>query len=714
MTARANKNTEGRKRKLLLRVVLLTALSFALSLVLYLSGLLETFELKAYDHLLSFLSPTNAGDRILLVQIDQHSIDALGKEGVTWPWPRQMYAPLVEFFKEADAFFIDILFTEQSSYGLEDDTILADKIKEAGNVYLPVALTANDRALSPEDRTFFDRIALDASLPAATSYTSAVTPIDVLKGAVKAGGNVTVTPDKDGIYRRIPLIVSMDAWKVGHLTVKYLLQSGKIAVKDGALVAGDTPIPLYHGSLLLKYYKGKRPFKTVSAVTVLKEALYGGQASVEGATPLAREHFKGKIILLGTTAPGLYDLRPTPVSSVSSGVLINATILDNILHRTFICPVPGWTVVLFMFVLSLAVTRLFAGRRYLLANMAFLLLLAGLALGFTIILFKGGFAMNIIGPANALLISLIVSITYSYVTEGKERRFIKNTFSRYVDKTIVDYLLDHPYLIAPGGQKKRVTVFFADIAGFTSISERISPEETAKMLHGVLNAFTEIVIANQGVIDKYIGDCIMAFWGSPFGTDKDETNACITAIECVQALGDINRGFAKIGIPPISVRVGIHSGDAIAGNLGSDRLFDYTVIGDTVNLSSRLESVNKVFKTHIIISEETFQKTADTFCCREIGLIEVKGKEIPVRIYELMGKNSELTPEIKHLKEQYGQAMVLFYEQKLKEAKEAFEQVLNEHPKDGPAEFNKNRCLQLLNSTEPLTNKWKIIKMTVK
>jgi adenylate cyclase len=235
-----------------------------------------------------------------------------------------------------------------------------------------------------------------------------------------------------------------------------------------------------------------------------------------------------------------------------------------------------------------------------------------------------------------------LAAVYSYAVEGKERRFIKKTFLQYMDKNIVEYILRNPGLIKPGGQRRRVTVFFADIAGFTSMAEKMSAEDTARILHAVLNSLTEVIIRNQGVIDKYIGDSIMAFWGAPINTGKDEIHTCYAAVQCMESLKEINRKFREDGLPEIAIRIGIHSGEAIVGNLGSDRLFDYTVVGDTVNIVSRLDSTNKLFKTHIIVSAEVAQRADNLFFMRELGLTEVKGKTVPVRIFELVAEREKV------------------------------------------------------------------------
>jgi adenylate cyclase len=282
-----------------------------------------------------------------------------------------------------------------------------------------------------------------------------------------------------------------------------------------------------------------------------------------------------------------------------------------------------------------------------------------------------------------------------------------------MDETLVAHLLKNPELIKPGGHRQRVTVFFADIAGFTTIAEQFPPEETALMLHDVLNAVSEEVIRHHGVIDKYIGDCVMAFWGAPLESSTAGADACRAALASQEALKQVNKGFAARGLGAISLRVGLHTGDAIVGNLGSDRLFDYTVVGDTVNLASRLESANKYFSTRIMISEYTLHSAGEGFAVRELGLIAVKGKQQPVRIYELLGVRETAPPELLQWAAEYARAMELFYGKHWQAAHGLFEEFLQENPHDGPTALYRDRCRELLESS-PLTDDWNVIHMKEK
>jgi adenylate cyclase len=313
----------------------------------------------------------------------------------------------------------------------------------------------------------------------------------------------------------------------------------------------------------------------------------------------------------------------------------------------------------------------------------------------------------------ALVLAALAAAAFSYATEGRQRRFVRRVFAQYMDESIVTHLLDNPELIKPGGRRQRVTVFFADIAGFTSLAERLSPEETSRMLHTVLNCFSEVIIRHHGVIDKYIGDCIMAFWGAPLAGGEDEFNACSAAVSCLEELARINEEFRAEGLYEISIRIGIHSGDAIVGNLGSDRLFDFTVIGDTVNLASRLESANKFFHTRSMVSEDCLGQTNDAFLARELGLIAVKGKSDPVRIYELLAKKELATGEQLAFVAGFQAAIDLFYRQEWDEGARAFAGLLEMAPGDETANYYRKWC-DILRNNAPLTDDWNVIKMTEK
>jgi adenylate cyclase len=363
-----------------------------------------------------------------------------------------------------------------------------------------------------------------------------------------------------------------------------------------------------------------------------------------------------------------------------------------------------------MAVIAVSVCGFVLTHTSMLANLILMLGMSIATAGLPALLFSRGWYLVLIPPLAALMTSFAAASIFSYATEGRERRFIRRAFSQYMDETVVAHLLKNPELIKPGGQRRRVTVFFADIAGFTTIAEKFPPEETALMLHDVLNAVSEEVIRHHGVIDKYIGDCVMAFWGAPLDSLDAGRDACRAALASLQAFELVNAGFIERGLGAISMRVGLHTGDAIVGNLGSDRLFDFTVIGDTVNLASRLESANKYFSTRIMISEDTLQDAGDGFLIRELGLIAVKGKLHLVRIYELLAEQGGASEELLQWAGDYRRAMKLFHDRRWQEAGDLFQSLLALQPQDGPAAYYLNWCGECLKNT-PLTDDWNVIHM---
>ncbi len=693
------------QKKILKKTLILASCSFIFSSLFFLSGIWNLFELKVYDLLSIYVSSNKKYDNICLIYVDQSSIEALGKQGIVWPWPRQIYAPVIEYLSEADAVFLDILFTEYSSYGVEDDKILAEAIKKAGNVYLPVVVSKEKREF---DEEYVKKIDYSNQIPVYEEYNSVIFPIDDFKRAAKGLGNVSILPDEDGIYRRMPLFFKVKEYLIPNFTVSYFIQKNVFQVKSEDISTEGKKIPLIKGKLLLKYSKEKNPFSVFSFLELIEASTLKDNKS-----KIKKEFFKDKTVFIGFTAAGLFDLKPTPVSSKTPGVFIHAIAYENLVNKNFIKTTPNFLSYIIIFLISLLIPCIFLKQHYLKVNL-FVFLLVGLFLiSIVSILFKFSIYFHFLPSFTCLMFSSIVTLLYSYATEGKQRSFIKRTFMQYMDKRIVDYLLEHPESIAPGGRRETVTVFFADIEGFTTLSERLSAEDTAIMLHSALNSMTEVVIKHSGVIDKYIGDCIMAFWGAPLKTDGDETNACNAAIECIKSVEETSKQFLEKGLSALKIRIGIHTGDAVVGNIGSDRLFNYTVIGDTVNIASRLESANKFFRTRIIISEVTFSKISDDFIARELGFIKVKGRDKPLRIYEILGKRMDENSAAWLLTEKFKTAYSLYKEKKWNEAREIFKAILKELPEDFPSRLYLN-FIEKYSKMEQLTEDWFIVKIEEK
>ena len=679
-------------------------------------GIFNDFKHTTFDLFSRLLNPDSPAEakshinKVVIIEIDQRSLDDVNREGISWPWPRQIYAPIIEYLSEAEAVFVDILFTEPSSYGLEDDQIFSEAIKKNSNVYLPVFLTKSFYEMSVYDELLINKISIKSKVKTAREFNSAITPIDVLKDSISSSGNVTIAPDNDGVYRRIPLFFKLNDYVIPHFLLNFLIKSETVSIKGNNIYYKNSKIPFANGKLILNYYGNVKAFNSFSASQILKSYL---DVSKSKTPQISKDYFKNKVVLIGLTAPGLYDLRPTPVASVSTGIYIHATTLNNFYNNNFFKEVPDIVLFAFIIVICLVCSYFILISPSLIRNVSFFIFLLSLIVVINIVLFKLTIYLNLIDPVLSLILSFIFAVAYSYATEGKKRELTEKTLLQYMDKQVASYLLNNPSLIKSGGMKKRVTVFFADIADFTTIAEKLPPEEVANLLIKVFNLFSDKIIENRGVIDKYIGDSVMAFWGAPIESANDEINACLAAIGSFKSLDELNSEFQKNGLPVISLRVGINSGDAIVGNMGSDRVFDYTVVGDSVNLASRIESLNKHFNTKILISENTLSKTNDIFAVRSIGLIEVKGKSIHTQIYEVFDVKENIDQETTILLETYSKALAYFNDEKINEAYDNFVKIYEKYPDDGPTDFYIKRCEQLL-TKKPLTNDWKTIKFDSK
>jgi adenylate cyclase len=672
-----------------LRTALLTLISFVVVLVLHLSGLLSLFELKAYDGFSRMLNPAQGTDRIVMVEIDQPSLDALSAQSINWPWPRQIYAPIIEYLSEAEAVFIDILYTEASSYGQEDDMILAESVKTASNVYLPVFLTNQEKLMSAEDEDFLERIALQENIEPVVSYRSAVTPIDPLKEGVRGAGNVTIAPDQDGVYRRVPLVFGLNGLRIPHFVLGHLVERGGVRVRKDRLVLGDEPIPLKEGGLMLRFFTDQDPFARFSAAEVLDFYLKE-MASIEPA--VHRSFFRGKYVFIGLTAPGLYDLKPTAVSSISTGVLVHATTLENILNKTYITPVRSAALLVFVFLICFVVSLIVLTSHSIYVNSSLFVVLLAVAVAVPAILFKLNYYIDITPPSVSLVLSFIIAATYSYATEGKHRKQLRNAFQHYVAPAVVDNILKEADKLKLGGEKKKMTALFSDIRGFTTISEGMDPTDLVKFLNGYFSIMTRVIMKYQGTLDKFIGDAIMAFYGAPLEQPDHAVRGCRTAVEMLRALREIQPDWKAQSFPSIDIGIGLNSGEMTVGNMGSDERFDYTIMGDNVNLASRLEGINKQYGTNIVISQYTRELVGDeSFFVRELDSVRVKGKKEPVTIYELVDDH---TPEPARVEmfESFAAGLHAYKQRRWQEAAAHFTQALRIDPSDYPSKLYVGRC----------------------
>jgi adenylate cyclase len=660
----------------------LTFCTTLLVVILFLIGVpfLDMIELKTYD--LRFISRGHlkGSPEVVMAVIDEKSLDKEGR----WPWPRSKIAALINMLSKDGArvigFDIGFLEPDENSYlkfinqldqeiealniknrGLDDfikyskieadnDLALANAIKNSNAVVvLGYFFHVSEKELdySIGNKEIDKQIKrIGASKYPLTIYQNkeaqkspfirAYAPegnLEILTNQTDYSGFFNMLPDRDGVVRWMPLIIQAGEDIFPPLSLQCAwnyLGRPRLIVKVASygiegINMGDRFLPTDEtGQMLLNYLGPPKTFPHYSITDILKGKLDMGT-------------FKDKIVLVGATAVGLYDLRITPFSTNYPGLEIHATVVDNILKQRFLNK-PKWTsiydllVVIFLGVLTgLILPRLNAIRGMFFALGLFILhiiIARWLFVSFSI-------WINIVYPILALLLIYTILTVYRYITEERERKKIRGAFSYYVSSSVVNEMLKYPDRLKLGGDKKDLSVLFSDIRGFTTISEGLTPEDLVHLLNEYLTVMTDIVFKHDGTLDKYMGDAIMAIYGAPLDQPDHPARACHSALDMMNALKKLNEKWILEGKKPMDIGIGINTGMMMVGNMGSDQRFDYTVMGDAVNLGSRLEGANKNYKTNILLSEFTYERVKDEFVCMEIDSVRVKGKTQPVKIYQL-------------------------------------------------------------------------------
>jgi adenylate cyclase len=721
----------------------ITVLVIALALVLFVFDfqLLRLVELKTLDLRMVSRGELKPGNETVIATIDEQSLAELGR----WPWPRTTIARLVDRLKAdgARAVGFDIVFAEPDTNanlktidalareiqksGLatpsvtnllnkkrgeaDTDAILAASIEQAGNITLgyffhfPRKSNEKELAHITQQRIKENAARIENSRYTMINSTSdqsddsflprAFAPeanIGKLSEPAQNSGYFNMLPDRDGSNRWAPLVIAFDDNYYAALSISlvqaYLdfpaltLNLESYGVKSIGI--GDINVPTDESGRLLINYMGKaRTFPHYSVADILS-----------GKTPT--EAFRDKIVLVGATAVGIYDLRVTPFSSAYPGVEIHATIIDNILHRNFLKHsttthfIDICAIIFFGLMIGLLIPRL-APVTGMIA--AFLIVCAFVFINF-LVFFKFNIWLNLVYPFVSMILIYLGITIYHYFKEEREKRKIRGAFQYYLNASVINDMLKDPAKLKLGGDKKNLSVMFSDIRGFTSISEKLTPEELVALLNEYLTAMTNKVFEYDGLLDKYIGDAIMAVFGAPLEQQDHAKRACLTALGMMKELHQLQKKWKAEGRPVIDIGIGINSGDMVVGNMGSTMRFDYTVMGDMVNLASRLEGTNKEYGTNIIVSEFTYQMVKDIMCCRELDGVRVKGKYKPVKIYELLAEKKD-EAEYLGLIDAFAAALALYREAKWDEAIAAFQKVLDIKPGDFVSTMYMERCRNL-------------------
>ncbi len=657
---------------------------------------LRTFEARTLDvRQKLFARPTPAVDRVAIVLIDEYSIRQMKEvEGLTtFPWPRDVYQAMIDFLKKAGAraMVFDMVFSDSPNRKI--DQVFADAARAAGNANF----TAKLETFSPEPEK--EAAALKKmrapvegwSFPLRPDLTGLLPPIPELVEAAQGIGLVNVVQDDDSTLRRADLLLPYPDSRtllpsLGFEAARAALgREEKGAVHGGALHFAGRRIPLCEdGRMLVRFYGKEGTFATVTAVSVIRSYVAQEEGKPLSVDPAI---FKDRVVFIGLNAAGREDIVPAPVSTRFPGTEFMATVCANILGGDFLAE-PG-SIARLALLLAWGLASgllLFALWRPLPASAAALAALAAQG-GAAALAFTSGLALEMFFPALALLGNYLGALLLGYLIEGRAKREISRAFSQYLSPVVIRDLMKNPEALKLGGETREITVYFSDIQGFSSFSERMSPQELVGFLNVYLSAMTDVILQGRGVIDKFEGDAIMAFWGAPAPLEGHAREACLAVLEQRRALAGLNQRFQAEGRPLLRFRAGLNSGPAVVGNMGSSQRFAYTAMGDTVNLASRLEGANKFFGTAVMMSEAVRSAAGPEIAARRLGRIQVVGKKVPVAVYELLGRAGDLSDvELRRLG-RYHEALAQLEEGRPGEAERLFEELLKAPPgRDGSQE----------------------------
>ena len=610
----------------------------------------------------------------------------------------------------------------------DHDAILAAALQQSGKVVLGHLFLDKERAQSsdPKRAEEYFNIVWAKAFPQVLKVKSKGRDFDMSRAWLEHGGNIyagaeaniaqlaeaaasygylNINPDPDGTLRRALLIVRyQDQDFFPSLAMQAVREYEKIPDQEIAAYISENGLeriqfgrhnlkPWQDGSVLINYTGPFHTYKHCSMWDVLN-----------GAVP--PETFKDKIVLVGGTALGIGDLRNTPFQKQDSGYMgveVHANIIDNLLHsdekgRTFLTRGLNEEMIdiAMILVFGLVFGFWFSRIKPLYSTISLFLTLAAFAWFIYFSFARWGLWLSCVIPAGTLVINYAVITSFRMIFEEGEKRKIRKTFGQYLSPGVIALIEKDPQkYIRPGGETKDLTVMFSDIRGFTTMSEGLTADELVLLLNEYLGEMTEVIFHNLGTLDKYIGDAIMAFWGSPYPQTDHAYRACMCSLQMIQALDKLNAKWKAEGRKQIAIGVGLNTGPVNVGNMGSNKRLAWTVMGDNVNLASRLEGITKEYRGRIVISERTYREVAEKFVCRDLDKIRVKGKNLPVTIYELLDF-AENKQKYEPLLTRYNHAMEAYRAQNWQEAASRLGEMLTHFPDDGPTQIFMDRVLEFM------------------
>ncbi len=632
--------------------------------VLFTFAPLKELELKLIDQRFLMRGKIDLADsaKVVIIEITQDSYDQIPPPYNKWPWARFIFAKVIENLTEAGvkAIGVDISMSGADQFSPENDSLMRRAILRSRKVVLAGKVDETKEQMIDEGKSWVRNLA--------ENYDNIFFTADSSIGIVQP------PPDYDGVFRRyLPYIKSratnslVPSFGFALLNKYYGLKNQETAKREtGFFILGPKKIPQFdYHTMLINFYGPSGAFPRIKFIDVLDDIDFKTIDEIENGIELNTWDspdggwlqsgiLKDKIAIIGSTMPEDRDLLAVSFAkgkqkgdNLLYGVEFHANAVQNVLSSDYLYPQSKLSEILSLFILcaisffgSSAVRRLKfrVGLVTEIFNALFVALLIWAIYELSFFLFiNSKLVTAIVSPALAILMGYFSSTAYHFIKERQQNVLIKGMFSQYVSKHIVNELLADPDKLCLGGERKNVSILFSDIAGFTTFSEKKQPEELVSFINEFLNEMTEIILANDGTLDKYLGDAVMAFWGAPIEVKDHALKSCITAVQMQKKVLQVSERWLQKGELPFRLRIGINSGDAIVGNIGGLKRFDYTVMGDNVNLASRLEGANKEYNTQIMITEVTYSCVKMEMIARELDLICVKGKTKPTKVYELIG-----------------------------------------------------------------------------
>jgi adenylate cyclase len=676
-------------------LILLVLLTDTLGFVKY--PFLEQLENWTYDTRLNFNRLDTIDERIVIVDIDENSLALVGR----WPWSRDKLATIVNnlFDKySVNVVGFDIVFAEKDeSSGLKQFEYLASGelkndplFQKALNNLRPnleydeiFARAINDRNVvmgyyfkssAPQKK-----IAKTGQLPPAiTKMNPTLSSHLPIKKAMGYGGNLEVLQssarsggffdnpvvDSDGIFRRVPLVQIHQDYLYSSLalsTTQAYLGESNITLD---IVTDGNEIDPYYALESIYLNEFRIPVDSNGAVYVPFRGLahsfpYVSAHEILNGT-IDPDSLTDKIILVGTTAPGLLDLRSTPVQNVYPGVEVHANIISGILDQR-INQRPDWTIgyeLVILILIAVSMALLLPTKSPLIASVVTAIILV-LTVGGTIVAWNSHIILPLASPLLLIVLTFILHMTYGFFVESRSKRQLAQIFGQYIPPELVDEMSESPANFSLDGENREMTVLFSDVRGFTTISEGMDPKQLTQLMNALLTPMTRVIHKNRGTIDKYMGDAIMSFWGAPIHEPEHARHALYAAMDMVVELKTMQKDFESRGWPPVNIGIGLNTGNMNVGNMGSEFRVAYTVLGDSVNLGSRLEGLTKEYGVNIIVSEST-KNSIPEFTFRDLDLVRVKGKNEPIAIFEPIGQKNEVDAETESELSDYKQALKHF------------------------------------------------------